>query len=398
MQEKITASYLRNAIAIINAYNGDEPFNIFLKKYFTANKKFGSKDRKHISHFCYCYFRLGNVAKNISTEEKIKISLFLCNDNAGIYASLFSDEWINSWHESIETKIDFIRRKYAPFNIENIFFWNDELSENINTKDFSLSHLVQPDLFIRIRPGKNENVLNKLKANNISFKQLNDDCLAFENATKLDDIISINKDAVIQDYSSQRIKEFLLLSSVSSHLSTTVWDCCAASGGKSILAYDTIKNISLAVSDIRHSIIQNLKKRFSEAGIKNYDAFIKDLSAKSEMINQKQETRNQKLIICDAPCTGSGTWSRTPEQLSFFTKDKIAYYQNLQKKIVSNTIPHLYAEGYFLYITCSVFKKENEDVADYIKENFHLTLIKMEVLKGYNLKAGTMFAALFQKQ
>jgi 16S rRNA (cytosine967-C5)-methyltransferase len=101
------------------------------------------------------------------------------------------------------------------------------------------------------------------------------------------------------------------------------------------------------------------------------------------------------LVICDAPCTGSGTWSRTPEQLFFFTANKIDKYAALQRKIVSNAIPFLKAGGYFLYITCSVFKKENEEVAGFIKSEFHLQLVKMELLKGYNKKADTMFVALF---
>ncbi len=53
--------------------------------------------------------------------------------------------------------------------------------------------------------------------------------------------------------------------------------------------------------------------------------------------------------------------------------------------------------GSFVYITCSVFKKENEEVAIYIKENFHLQLKQMEVLKGYDKKADSMFVAVFEK-
>ena len=53
--------------------------------------------------------------------------------------------------------------------------------------------------------------------------------------------------------------------------------------------------------------------------------------------------------------------------------------------------------GHLLYITCSVFKKENEENVSFIKENFHFDLIKMEVLKGYDKKADTLFAALLKK-
>jgi 16S rRNA (cytosine967-C5)-methyltransferase len=57
----------------------------------------------------------------------------------------------------------------------------------------------------------------------------------------------------------------------------------------------------------------------------------------------------------------------------------------------------LQKNGYLLYITCSVFKKENEDVIRYICDNFFLKQIKQQILKGYDKKADTMFAALVVK-
>jgi 16S rRNA (cytosine967-C5)-methyltransferase len=196
---------------------------------------------------------------------------------------------------------------------------------------------------------------------------------------------------VIQDLNSQRVAEFVQLITYDLRLTTSVWDCCAASGGKSILAYDMIPKIELTVSDIRPSIIHNLKKRFECAGIKNYHSFIADLS------NHTSEINNQQLILCDAPCTGSGTWGRTPEQLYFFSREKISGYAALQKKIVRNIIPSLADGGYLLYITCSVFKKENEEMIAMIENEFSLRMIKNELLKGYGSKADSMFVALFKK-
>ena len=56
------------------------------------------------------------------------------------------------------------------------------------------------------------------------------------------------------------------------------------------------------------------------------------------------------------------------------------------------------ANGYLLYITCSAFKKENEEVVSCIQENLQMELVKMSVLKGYDKKADTMFAALLKKK
>jgi 16S rRNA (cytosine967-C5)-methyltransferase len=75
-------------------------------------------------------------------------------------------------------------------------------------------------------------------------------------------------------------------------------------------------------------------------------------------------------------------------------KLKSIYY--CKKKIVSNIIPHLRYGGHLLYITCSVFKRENEEIVDYVKQKFHLEIIKMELLKGYDKKADTMFTSLFR--
>ena len=101
------------------------------------------------------------------------------------------------------------------------------------------------------------------------------------------------------------------------------------------------------------------------------------------------------MIIADVPCSGSGTWARTPEQLYFFKEDKIEYYNKLQKNILSGVIPFMKPGGSLLYITCSVFSKENEEVVNYIVENHKLKLVKMELITGYKEKADTLFVALF---
>ena len=254
--------------------------------------------------------------------------------------------------------------------------------------DFNTSHLVQPLLFLRARPNKTDIVIRQLHLHAIPFVQHEEPCMAIANATRIDDVIELNKDAVVQDYSSQKVAAFF--SFIDTYKPISVWDCCAASGGKSLLAFDFFSDIKLTVSDVRPSILSNLATRFQQAGIRHYTSFTADVSNPHFITKQQYD-----VIICDAPCSGSGTWSRTPEQLYFFTAEKLLHYTSLQKKITSNIIKAIKPKGYLLYITCSVFVQENEEIVKHILQASRLKLLQANTINGYNRRADTMFAALF---
>ena len=364
-------------------YQGEEPFSSFIRKYFSENKKFGSRDRKQITHLCYCFFRLGRAAMGLSIEERILTGLFLSTVAFNEMLDVLRPEWNKRINSSVMEKCSMLN-----IQCSTVFPWEEELGEKIEYEKFCSSFFIQPDLFIRIRPRHAERVLLKLDAIGVEYEFISPFTVRLPNSFKADQHFESDKEIVIQDYNSQQIAHLLPVDH-EKHL--TVWDCCAASGGKSIMAYDINSNIDLTVSDVRESILVNLKKRFAKAGIKKYKSFIADLT------NSKQPAANNfDLIIADVPCTGSGTWGRTPEQLFYFDKKKIDEYASIQKKIVSKAVRHLNQDGYLLYITCSVFKKENEENVRYLLEKFNLNLIRQEVLKGYDKKADTLFAALLK--
>ena len=75
----------------------------------------------------------------------------------------------------------------------------------------------------------------------------------------------------------------------------------------------------------------------------------------------------------------------------------MTHYSQLQQKIVTNIIPQLSEHGYLLYITCSMYKKENEEMVNLLQQQYGLQLIEMKLLKGYEQKADSMFAALLRR-
>lgn len=380
-------SHLNSAVAILKVYNGSEPFHLYIKKFFATNKKYGSKDRKQITALCYNYFRLGHAGNNISIEDKILIGTFLCENQPSALLQQAKPKWNELIEKTNEEKLSIVN---SQFSIKNIFPFADELSESIDADKFSQSFLIQPELFLRIRPGNHKRVTGKLSGAGLSFKLISEECIALPNTSKISSVIYLDKEAVVQDYNSQKIAGLIQLKS-KNNKQPTVWDCCAASGGKSILTYDIYPDIELSVSDKRESILENLKKRFAVAGIKKYYSFNADLSTG----NWQQVTKKFDLIICDSPCTGSGTWSRTPDQLFYFKKESIAKYAMLQKQILLTVVKSLKPGGKLLYITCSVFKKENEEVVLFVQKELKLKLEISEMFKGYEMKADTLFAALF---
>src|SRR5690606_35646059 len=150
----------------------------------------------------------------------------------------------------------------------------------------------------------------------------------------------------------------------------------------------------LLVSDVRESILANLDERFNLVGIKNYQKKVLDLTLSQALILSHYSFDG---IILDAPCSGSGTWGRTPEMLSQFKEHNIKFFQELQRKIVANVIPYLKEEKPLSYITCSVFKDENEEQTKWLMEQFNLKIEHQELIKGYEQKADSMFVARLVK-
>ena len=104
------------------------------------------------------------------------------------------------------------------------------------------------------------------------------------------------------------------------------------------------------------------------------------------------------LILADVPCTGSGTWSRTPEALYFFNPATIEKYRDRQREILRHIAPQLAPDATLVYCTCSVFKRENEEMTEWIRSTFGLQAELRRALAGYDQHADTLFAARFGRR
>jgi 16S rRNA (cytosine967-C5)-methyltransferase len=370
---------LRIIQEILEGYRGKEPFSRYLKKYFNVNRQLGSRDRRLIQEFTFNYFRIGRMFSGRSPGERLALAALICKAEGG---PLF---------EYVLRGISNTVRLTSQLEPDQLFPYGRHLSDSISKAEFIHSFLVQPRVWIRVRGEFTSQVEAELHEKGIGFDKDPELELAwsFKNATSLDQLDSFKKGYFeIQDRSSQKTLSYILPKP-----SELWWDACAGSGGKSLMMAASVPEIKLFCTDSRETILQNLEKRFAKADVRNFKTRTIDLV--SSRLPSSIPAPNG--IVADVPCTGSGTWARTPEWLTFFDLKSIGKFQELQRKIVSNTQRLLPDNKPFVYITCSVFKEENEENTSWISSNLPLKLQTQLYIEGASKGADTMFVARFIK-
>jgi 16S rRNA (cytosine967-C5)-methyltransferase len=370
---------------LFHAYDGSTPLNRFLPAYFKQNKQMGSSDRRWATRYIYSYFRLGKALIKVDLIQRLAIADFLCNGESSLLTETHLPYLFEKHDLPLPQKLALVKELHSDFELSEVFAFPSYLSDEIDRTAFYTSFFIQPDLFIRVRENDMQSLISALERAEVQVRKIGDNTLALPNGTKLEQLLPDYLHYQVQDLSSQKTGTLF-----NPQMYDYWWDCCAASGGKSLLLHDLQPKIELLVSDLRENSLHNLDERFRNAGLRKYQKKVLDL-----LQNNEQELHHYEFdgIILDAPCSGSGTWGRTPELLHHFEAHRIDFFSKLQKSIAANVVPYLKPGKPLIYITCSVFKSENEEVVQHLLETQPLKLEKMEVIKGYEGRADTMFAA-----
>jgi 16S rRNA (cytosine967-C5)-methyltransferase len=163
----------------------------------------------------------------------------------------------------------------------------------------------------------------------------------------------------LQDGSSQAAMEALDLPD-----GARVLDYCAGGGGK-VLALAARVTGAFFAHDAAPQRMRDLPVRAARAGV--------DVG----LLTQPEGEFD--LVLCDAPCSGSGTWRRTPEAKWALTPERLEELTRLQLGILSEAAPLVAPAGRLVYATCSVLKEENQDViARFASENPEWTVRYMQ--------------------
>lgn len=147
----------------------------------------------------------------------------------------------------------------------------------------------------------------------------------------------------LQDAASQAVVEGL-------PAAQTCLDYCAGGGGKA-LALAAQPQRQVFAHDVDTTRMKDLPERADRAEVE-----IKALS--SAGVTQQAPF---DLVLCDAPCSGSGAWRRSPGGKWALTPDRLEELCHLQQDILAQAGTLVGPGGWLIYATCSVLRRENED-------------------------------------
>lgn len=190
-----------------------------------------------------------------------------------------------------------------------------------------------------------------------------------------------------QDLASQQCVEYL-----APEKGDTVFDMCAAPGGKSFTMAELMDNTGEIFSfDLYDHKIKLINDGAERLGISIINAMISDASVYNSHLPKADK------ILCDVPCAGLGVIRRKPEikYKDFEFIDKLC---ELQYNILNNASLYLKDKGVIMYSTCSLSKKENQDVCNkFLAEHTDFKDGGMVTVEPSNICDGFFYAKLIKE-
>lgn len=188
------------------------------------------------------------------------------------------------------------------------------------------------------------------------------DCLVLENTGNLEALPPFREGLFyVQDPASR-------LSVLCAQLPRTgakVLDCCAAPGGKSFAAAIAMGGRGEIVScDIHPHKAELIRKGAQRLGLQNITSRVQDASVLVE-----EWVGQMDAVIADVPCSGLGIIRKKPD-IRYKNLKETENLPELQLSILRNQARYVRPGGVLMYSTCTVLRRENEDVAArFLEEN-----------------------------
>ena len=142
-----------------------------------------------------------------------------------------------------------------------------------------------------------------------------------------------------------------------------IWDCCAAPGGKTMVLAARHSAAELLATDVSgrrlRAMETRLRREMPAAKVRMLEADVARLAESEGEFD---------LILCDVPCSGTGTLARNPEIKLRLEPAEFSRQAKRQRDILAAALKRLAPGGRLVYSTCSLEPEENEAVVAAVLE------------------------------
>ena len=160
-------------------------------------------------------------------------------------------------------------------------------------------------------------------------------------------------------------------------------DACAAPGGKTTAAIDALPDGSLVVAN---EYVPTRAAVLRENVIKwGYESAVVSRGDTSRISRLKGFF---DIIAADVPCSGEGMFRKEPDAVAQWSRALVDECAERQREIIDNLWPALAPGGYFIYSTCTFNRDEDEDMVQYIIDNYGAESVAVEMLPEWKIANG----------
>jgi len=352
--------------------NNKIPADKIINDYMRERKFIGSKDRRFIADMVWDIIR-----------NKMKLSFDAASDDVRKLVLLYMQKYTSDKPHDI-----FTGGKYAPevLTAEEQHFLMQEnenpypsyveaevpewIFDKIQDVEFFKALNMPASADFRINVKNRDELLSALAAESLDFESCSYSPIGIRSFQRisLGNCLAYQSGEIeVQDEASQIVS--ILCDVKSEH---KIIDYCCGAGGKSLaLAYLLENKGKILAHDISAKRLEAIKPRMQRLGINNIE--LTDIIATTD--------RDFDRFIIDAPCSGSGTWRRCPDAKFRLSPDVLQALNKTQNELLEIAYDKTKSGGRIIYITCSIFKDENEDIVKkFLKLHQNLRLLNLRNL------------------
>jgi 16S rRNA (cytosine967-C5)-methyltransferase len=170
-----------------------------------------------------------------------------------------------------------------------------------------------------------------------------------------------------------------------------VWDCCAAPGGKTLMLAMRLPTADILATDVSSKRLANTAARLRRyTYAKQVRCEVADATAP---VNADSDSPFD-LILCDVPCSGTGTLARNPEIRHRLHPEELTRQAVRQREILTHAARRLVPGGRIVYSTCSLEPEENEAVVNAVASSAGLRPLPIEPLLDSLISSGVLTPAI----